>query len=366
MSEKANANWPDTRAGMMALQRIGADTEELSRQLNPPAGSMPYHPIGCLCPECAKVRAAVGKMRGRDKHLAAVMNAKERGKAAAEQAVTGQRRREAAAWAQVTREMAAYGVYPYRMAREEAAAMVPRKPDREPGCGKPGASVMPARRYPCPSCEFPFASPLGSTRCQYCGYQGPADSEQVIVLTPREKEKLRSGTGCICGTAGFSNLRTHPESCRWRRAVEQGIRGLNQVQVPAESAPPPELVLTPEQEIVAALREFDTWALAGPQFPPELQDTGTAPDGTCRECHLGLIVNKAAGLCFWCQLAVSTRNENRGLESLRRHGPDHTACGCRACRRHQFTRSLCLIVLIWAAAMLVILTVFGNLRWVPS
>jgi hypothetical protein len=37
------------------------------------------HPEGCTCSYCCELRAAVGKMRGLDKHLAAMMAAKEAG-----------------------------------------------------------------------------------------------------------------------------------------------------------------------------------------------------------------------------------------------------------------------------------------------
>ena len=73
-----------------------------------------HHPRGCLCPECSELRAAVGGGKRMDKHLARLQEAKRRGKTAAEQAITAQRRREAGARAEVTRELAGYGAYPYR------------------------------------------------------------------------------------------------------------------------------------------------------------------------------------------------------------------------------------------------------------
>lgn len=300
---RATGHWLEA----MALLRSGPDTGELARHLNPPG----QHLKGCLCPECAELRAAVG--RGLDKHTAAIMNAKERGKAAAEQEITAQRRLQAAALAKVNRELAGYGTYPYRMAREEAAGFIT------------AAEPPMMANYPRGDCTC--APPAWKPGSSYWSAHKP---------------------GC-------------PMKARLRAVA--GYEALKQEQPVSTTSPEPEPPADPEQEIVAALREFDTWSLAGPQFPPELRDTGTAPAGKCRECHLGLRVNHVAGLCFWCQLAAVTRNENRGLESRRKHGPDHTACGCRACRRRQVARALYLTVLVWAAAMLVILTVFGNLRW---
>lgn len=95
------------------LARIGAETEAAARRTEPgachPAG---HFARGCLCPECPELRAAVGK--GMDKHIAATMEAREKGKRAAEAEITAQAHREAAARAEVTRELAGYGAYPYR------------------------------------------------------------------------------------------------------------------------------------------------------------------------------------------------------------------------------------------------------------
>lgn len=64
----------------MALLRIGPETEELSWQLNPPLHPAGHFAHGCLCPECAELRAAVGK--GMYEYAESIA-ARQRGKLAA-------------------------------------------------------------------------------------------------------------------------------------------------------------------------------------------------------------------------------------------------------------------------------------------
>jgi hypothetical protein len=87
------------------------------------------HPGGCPCAWCSQAaEARAARMRGR---------------IAAGQGITAQAKREAAARAALTREMAGYGAYPYRTAREAAQefldgavrSRVARKFCHEPGCG---------------------------------------------------------------------------------------------------------------------------------------------------------------------------------------------------------------------------------------
>ena len=59
-----------------------------------------------------------------DAQHAELANIRAKGKTAAEQEITAQAHREAAGRAQVTREMAGYGAYPYRRAREAAQEFV--------------------------------------------------------------------------------------------------------------------------------------------------------------------------------------------------------------------------------------------------
>lgn len=99
--------WPEA----LALLRIGPDTTHLADHIQITATG---HPRGCLCPECSDLRRAVGGGRSMNKHIAAAMTARERGKRAAEAEIIAQRKREAAARAEVTRELAYWGAYPYR------------------------------------------------------------------------------------------------------------------------------------------------------------------------------------------------------------------------------------------------------------
>src|SRR5438105_6484887 len=102
------SRWYDTE-----LARIGAlpETEILHER----SRLRQAHPGGCPCGECAEIRAAVGGSRRMDKHIARMMAAKEAGRPGAERAITAQRHREGAARAEVARELAGYGAYPYRV-----------------------------------------------------------------------------------------------------------------------------------------------------------------------------------------------------------------------------------------------------------
>lgn len=149
---------------------------------------------------------------------------------------------------------------------------------------------------------------------------------------------------CTCSPCARARTEAH------RQLLDNG-----KAAMAAEPAP------DPAGEILAALREFDTWLLAGPRYPDELADPARAPAGLCKDCHLGLEARN--GRCFWCQLAVTVRLENKGLESLARHGPDHVPCPCRACRRRQFRHAVMVTLLIWAACTLILLTATGAVHW---
>lgn len=82
------------------------------------------HPVGCLCPECTEIRRAVGKMRGADKHISAMMNAGEPEIRKQAKAVD-QARQAADARKLAVLGIAAFGADPYRMCSDW----------HEPGCG---------------------------------------------------------------------------------------------------------------------------------------------------------------------------------------------------------------------------------------
>jgi hypothetical protein len=260
----------------MALLRIGPETEVVARQLSPGV----YHHIGCLCPECTEIRAAVGGSR-MDEDIAAVMETRERGRIAAGQEITAQRRREADARAEVTREMAGYGAYPYRVAREAAQEFLDGAVhSRGTGCTcrppawNPGSPYWAAHNVDCPMRARLCAEAARKARQEKPGRPAARIAREICV-----KDEF---TRCGC------------RDCTAPPALANDEQGLP--------------FTDPVQEIRAALAEYDTWRLNGPVYPPELcLLPGQHPTGKCRECHLGDAMRDS--LCYWCLLAQQVARE---------------------------------------------------------
>jgi len=318
----------------MALLRIGPDTEELSRHLNP--GDC--HHIGCLCPECSELRRAVGGGKRMDKHIAKTMEANERGRIAAEQEILAQARREAAARARVTRELAKYGAYPYRAAGEAAQDFLDGTVHNR-GTGKlvrawpeylqrlEGPHGYKAQdtdpHSPC-TCRDPKPGTSGIEDRPYAHDQACRRNYGQFSGTPGWRadhpaaRKFSHEPGCGCGCEKpwkpVSERRAQPgrtglagEICVKDEFTRCGCRDCVKTARKAWEARQDKPALTPEQEIRAELTAFDNWMLHGPRYPGWMERDEAEP-GRCRECRLGH-ADATGGLCLYCKLAQQVARE---------------------------------------------------------
>jgi hypothetical protein len=116
--------------------------------------------------------------------------------------------------------------------------------------------------------------------------------------------------------------------------------------VPASPAEP---VLTPEQEIRAALAAYDTWMLTPPRYPSWMEPGALAAEpGRCRECRWGYAA-VTGSLCTHCLLRVAVTRENLERESL---------AACRA-REHGTGRAVITIAMAVAGCILVSMAAAG-------
>jgi hypothetical protein len=246
-----------------------------------------------------------------DKHIAMTTEANQRGKIAAEQAIIDQRKREAAARAEVTRELAGYGACPYRRARETAQEF----PDadlgwhhaaREQLAALDKAAVMHLQRLEGPHGYKPQAGDPHSP----CTCRDPRPGTSGVEDRPYAHDRgCRRNYGQFSGTPDWrtEHGKLTGESTARARPVREG-----------DLLPDP--ALTPEQEIRAALGTFDDWMLhGGPQVPAWMEPGSIlAEPGRCRECHLGHAA-VSGGLCTYCQLRTRvTRASLRNQPEPRR------------------------------------------------
>lgn len=286
--------WP----GNMVLLRLGPETPHVAGHLA--AEYTVTHRVGCVCPECQELRAAVGNMRGRNQHIAAVMNARERGLNQAGQEIRAQRHREGTARSQVNRELAEAGADPYRS----------------------GGPDLPAGRKACGCLKHVAClcrDSWGRTRAVAEAQPDYAEKRRAMqadldngVCTYTTPVRYAFRIGEYAAT-GYKHGETtgRPPLFAILGVDTPASRG----EVPAPSDRSEEPAPDPEQEVLAALREYDSWVLAGPQFPPAL--TGIRPAGMCTDCWLA--PGAVDGRCFWCQLKVTVARENRSREPERKH-----------------------------------------------
>lgn len=259
----------------MSFLRLGPDTEIAARMIRPGI----YHTLGCQCPGCVRAFAA-------------------KGRTAAEQVILDQAYREAAGRAQVTRELADCGAYPYRSALADGAI-------DEPG-DRHERRWIPA---PC-KCKPPvWTLDDHDPGCQF----------RVVNEAVRAVDEPGD---CTCKppawNPGSPRWAAHDVKCPMRarlcgEAARKGYEDGLKMKAAASASDP---ALTPEQEIRRELAAYDTWMVSGPEIPPWMDPSSIAAEpGKCRECHLGYAAQDG-GLCTYCQLRTMVTRANTERREL--------------------------------------------------